>query len=135
MDVIHSDENTIQFIDEAAMSFMALMIRELNRGLAENGVEKSSQRQEICAGFLFQITYHLDAGWFIQGDKKLFPKVCLAERAEPKEGENLGELAVLHVPTDASSWHEYAHGVVSQFFEDDEEMVPGIRTGSYGNED
>ncbi|MDX2212391.1 MAG: hypothetical protein SFY66_03790 [Oculatellaceae cyanobacterium bins.114] len=41
---------------------------------------------------------------------------------------------MLHVPTDATLWHEYAVGVVSQYFEDSEEILPGLRTGSYENE-
>jgi hypothetical protein len=134
VDVVHTDDNTVQFLDEAGMTFMALMIHELNQALKANGVVKPQQRQEIYAGFLCNFAYNIDAGWFIQGDKKLFPKVCLGERAEPKEDENLGVLSKLHVPTEATSWHEYAHGVVSQYFEDDSESVAGIRTGSYKNE-
>jgi hypothetical protein len=135
MEIRHDDEDTVDFLDEAGMSFMALLVHELNGVLKDNGMKSPQKRQEACASFLFNFAYNLDAGWFVQGDTKLFPKVCLAERAEPAEGQNLGAITTLHVPTAATSWHEYAHGVVSGYFDDDEEAAPDVRTGSYGNED
>lgn len=134
MKVIHTDENTVEFLDEAGMTFMALMVHELNQVLKQNGVGNSGQRQDICSGFLFNFAYNIDAGWFMQEDKKLFPKVCLAERLAPKGDENLGAVSTIHIPTDATSWHEYATGVVSRYFEDDNESVECIRTGSYEDE-
>ena len=135
MKIVHTDENTCDLLDEAGMAYMALLTHELNATLERNGVKSAARRQEICSEFLFNFAYQLDAGWFVHADLKLFPKVCLAQRTEPGENENLGAIATLHVPTDASSWHEYASGVVSEYFEDDDEAAPQIRTGSYGNED
>ena len=69
--------------------------------------------------------------WFIEDDKRLYPKVCFAERTAPQEGNHLGEIVRLHIPTNASSWHEYAVGVVDQYFDEFGETVPDVRTGSY----
>lgn len=135
MYIEHTDENTVEFLDDAGMSFMLLTTHRLNQVLQENGIENPIIRQEICGSFMFDFAYNLDAGWLIENDKKLFPKICFAERVKANDDENLGSLETLHIPTEASSWHEYAHGVVSQYFEDNEEHQPDIRTGSYDNED
>jgi hypothetical protein len=134
MRVIHEDNDTVEFVDDAAMTFMALTVHRLNSALQENGVDDSAVRREICSSFLFEVAYHHDAGWISKDGKKLFPLVTFAERKDPEEDENLGEIAVIHVPTQATSWHEYAHGVVSQYFEDDDESVDDISFGSYGEE-
>jgi hypothetical protein len=133
MKLHHTDDHTTEFVDEAAMSFMALMVHQLNQTLLDSGIETSEQRQDICENFVFNMAYQWDAGWFIQSEKKLFPMVCFAERSELRSDENLGAIAALHIPTTASSWHEMAHGVVAQYFETDE-SVADIRTGSYDRE-
>jgi hypothetical protein len=134
MRVIHEDNDTIEFLDEAAMTFMALTVHRLNSALIESGVDNVALRQEVCAKFLFEFAYHHDAGWLSQGGQKLFPMVTFAKRRSSKEDENLGGIAEIHVPTPASSWHEYAHGVVSQYFEEAAERVDDISFGSYGDE-
>lgn len=135
MKVEHSDSNTLEFLDEAGMAFMALTVHRLNDVLKRNGIVDSSSRQEICASFIFEFAYQHDAGWLIHSDRKVFPKVVFAVRQTPSPEENLGAIAEVHIPTDVSSWHEYAHGVVSQYFEDDNETLPGLRVGSYEGED
>jgi len=134
MRVIHEDNDTIEFVDDAAMSFMALTVHRLNNALKEGGVADAALRQEICSNFLFNFAYHHDAGWLAKDGKKLFPMVTFAERRDPNQDENLGEIAEIHVPTQATSWHEYANGVTSQYFEDDDEEVDGISFGSYNEE-
>ena len=130
----HDDDHTVEVLDEVAMTFMALVTHRLNAALRENGVSSSEQRQEICAHFMFSHSYELDAGWFQEDKTRFFPKVCFLERAKPKEDENLGEVKVVHIPNEASSWHEYAHGVVSDYFEQGESLDPTVRTGSYESE-
>lgn len=130
----HDDDHTVEVLDEVAMTFMALVTHRLNAALRENGVSSSEQRQEICAHFMFGHSYELDAGWFQEDKTRFFPKVCFLERAKPKEDENLGEVEVVHIPNEASSWHEYAHGVVSDYFEQGESLDPPVRTGSYERE-
>ena len=134
MEIEHNDSDTLEFIDAAALSFMALTLSRLNEALVANGVASAEVRQSICASFLFELAYHHDAGWLAHDDRKLYPITSFAERAAPRNGENLGVITRLHVPTDASSWHEYAHGVVSQFFEDNREQVSEIQFGSYDSE-
>jgi len=131
MRVVHDDDDTLELIDEAAMTFMALAVHRLNAALVEGGVANSEKRQEICASFLFEFAYNHDAGWIEHEGRKLFPIVTFAERAEPAGDENLGKIDALHVPTPVSSWHEYAHGVVSQVFEEDNEDPKSIKFGSY----
>ncbi|WP_431052558.1 hypothetical protein [Roseateles sp. L2-2] len=133
MKIKHDDDHTVEVLDEVGMTFMALVTHRLNTALRANGVSASEQRQEICAQFMFGLSYELDAGWFQEGETHFFPKVCFLERAKPQPDENLGEVEVAHIPNEASSWHEYAHGVVSDYFENDESLVPPIPTGSYQN--
>ncbi len=134
MRVVSDDKDTLEFVDNAAMSFMALTTHRLNETLIANGVADAETRQAICASFLFEFSYHHDAGWLTQDARQLYPMVCFAERLAPTKEENLGAIDVLHVPTPASSWHEYAHGVVSQYFEDSNESVDDIDVGSYHQE-
>ncbi|HEX7802337.1 MAG TPA: hypothetical protein VF471_06225 [Pseudoxanthomonas sp.] len=134
IEIKHDDDHTIEVLDEAAMTFMTLVTHRLNAALEENGISDSEERQEICAHFMFGLSYDLDAGWFQEGETRFFPKVCFLERARPAEGENLGTVKVVHIPSEASSWHEYAHGVVSEYFEEGETLGQGVRTGSYENE-
>jgi hypothetical protein len=131
LQIEHSDSDTLEFVDSAAMSFMVLTVSRLNEALVANGVANAELRRSICASFLFDFAYHHDAGWLVHDDRRLYPITSFAEREAPRGDENLGAITRLHVPTDASSWHEYAHGVVSQFFEDDREQVSEIRFGSY----
>lgn len=134
MQIEHNDSHTLEFIDGAAMSFLALTISRLNEALVANGVTSEAVRQRICASFLFDFAYHHDAGWLMHDDRKLNPITSFAERAAPGDEETLGVITCLHVPTDATAWHEYAHGVVSQFFEDDREQISEIQFGSYDAE-
>jgi hypothetical protein len=130
MKIEHSDTHTVDFLDEAGMAFMALTVHRLNDALKRHGIGDSEVRQEICASFLFEFAYQHDAGWILHQGQKLFPMVVFATREKSSPDENLGTIAELHVPTDTSSWHEYAHGVVSQYFEDDEETLADLQTGS-----
>lgn len=132
--VKHDDEHTVEVLDEVAMIFMSLVTHRLNAALRENGISSSEARQEICSNFMFGFSYDLDAGWVQADPTRYFPKVCFLERAKPTENENLGAVEVVHVPSGASSWHEYAHGVVSQYFEEGEALGEGVRMGSYENE-
>jgi len=129
--IMHNDDHTVNVLDDVGMTFMTLATHRLNAALKENGIDDSEQRQEICAQFMFGLAYELDAGWFQEGETRYFPKVCFLERNKPREDENLGEVNVLHIPNEASSWHEYSHGVVSDYFEQDESLDDSIRTGSY----
>ncbi len=134
MKIIHEDIDTVEFVDDAAMSFMTLTVHRLNAALKDGGVTDAAVRQEICSRFLFEFAYHHDAGWLTKDGRKLFPMVAFAERRSPKQGENLGEISEIHVPTQATSWHEYAYGVASRYFEDCNEEVDAITFGSYGEE-
>ena len=134
IEIKHDDDHTVEVLDEAAMTFMALVTDRLNNTLRENGVNDQATRQEICAQFMFGLSYDLDAGWIQEETTRYFPKVAFLERDRPGDDENLGKVKVVHLPTDASSWHEYAHGVVSDYFEEGESLGAEVRTGSYGNE-
>lgn len=133
--VRHSDDHTIDVLDEVGMIYMSLVIDRLNAALVKGGVKTARARKKICENFLFDLSYQLDAGWFEQDDNRYFPKVCFLERAKAKAGENLGTVKVIHLPNEATSWHEYAMGVVGQYFDEEETVVPEVRTGSYEMED
>jgi hypothetical protein len=135
MRIDHDDNDTLEYLDNAAMSYMALMTHSLNYALRENAVADVQTRRKICTTFLFDFSYRHGAGWLWCSDRKLFPLVSFAERANPAERQNLGVIDAIHIPTPASSWYEYTHGVVAHYFEDNNETVTGIRSGSYDIED
>lgn len=135
MKVVHSDSDTLEFTDEAGMAFMTLTVHRLNTALIANGISSSETRRGVCENFLFEFAYYHDAGWLQHADRRVFPLVALATRTEPAEDANLGKIMELHVPTEASSWHEYANGVVARYFDEHGEGVGDLRSGSYGDED
>ncbi len=135
MKVVHSDSDTLEFTDEAGMAFMALTVHRLNTALIANGMSSAGARRGVCENFLFEFAYYHDAGWLLHAERRVFPLVALATRAEPGPDANLGKILELHVPTEASSWHEYANGVVSRYFDELHESVESLRSGSYGDED
>lgn len=133
MEIKHTDEHTIEFIEHAAYSFMTLLTHDLNFILKQNGVSEKNIREKICSDYLFELAYDFDACWFIEGKRKLFTKVCFAERAKQNSKSSLGEIETLHLPTEAIAWHEFILGVVEDFFEGGEKK-PKIKIGSYDNE-
>ena len=134
IEIKHGDEHTVEVLDDVAMTFMVLATDRLNKVLRDNGVADVGARQKICAQFMFDLSYELDAGWFQRDEPRYFPKVVFLERFGPEGDENLGKVKVVHIPTEASSWHEYAHGVVSEYFEEGEVIGGDVRTGSYQSE-
>lgn len=135
LQIHHDDDHTVEVLDEVNMTFMALITDRLNQTLRKNGVDDPAQREEICSSFVFGLAYQLDAGWFEHEGTRFFPNVCFVERGRPGPEDNLGPVEHLHLPTEASSLHEYATGVVSQYFEDDETLDPPVKTGSYDSPD
>jgi hypothetical protein len=127
----HDDDHTVAVLDEVSMSFMALLTERINRQLRENGIDDPAQREKICGDVMFDLSYQLDAGWFEVEDTRYFPKLCFLERAQPAAGALLGDVEQLHLPTEASSLHEYAFGVVSDYFDADESLDPPVKAGSY----
>jgi hypothetical protein len=131
--VVH-DDDTVQFTDELAMDFMTLTAHRLNKALKANGIADQSVREDICASFLFDFAYHHDAGWLAHDEVRVYPMVAFAKRRPASGDEVLGAIDTLHVPTQASSWHEYATGVVADYFGESDESVGAIPAGSYERE-
>lgn len=131
MNIEHTDENTVDFVEEAAMTFMMIQTHRLNEALKVRGISDQNSRQDICSDFIFDLAYGVDAGWFIEGGVRLYPKVCMAERAAAGDGGDLGAIQRLHVPTTASLWHEFAASIVDQYFNEYGETLQDVRAGSY----
>lgn len=137
MEIIHNDDNTVNLTDLLLIDATVIGIDRLNRALIENGVSDTETRKKICETVTFDIAYLVDAGWIEREGKRYFPKVCLAEREVVVEDEatmGLDEIQRLHVPTEASSMHEYALGNVDYYFEELGEELSEIKFGNYDSE-
>lgn len=138
MKVLHSDSDTLELTDPLLIDFVILQIDNLNKTLLENGVLDKETRRKICYGFFYNFSYFIDAGWIKKNNEKYFPLVCLAKRKETdeklKETSFLGEIELIHVPTDVTSQNEYYGGNVDYYFDDINENVSEIKIGSYNDE-
>ena len=135
MKVVHDEKDTLEFTDGAAMDFLALTTHRLNEELKEGGVSKRKVRESICENFMFEFARHIDTGWLEHKSVRVFPIIAFAKRLPALADDNVGPIEVLHVPNSASSLHEYALGVVSQYFEESEENIEDIPAGSQGDEE
>lgn len=139
MEILHDEADTLEVTDQLLIDFVIVQIDHLNKVLLENGIADKEVRRKICYGFFYYFSYFIDAGWIKKNDKKFFPLVCLAERKEVGEEYKgtgfLGEIELLHVPTDATSQNEYYGGNIDYYFDDIHENVSEIKIGSYSDED
>ena len=62
MEISHSDKNTLEFVDNAAMTFMLLETDRINGILLDSGIADRRLRQEICERLVFQSAYNYEAG-------------------------------------------------------------------------
>ena len=114
--------------EEMASSYQCVEIDRLNVVLKENGISDVEVRKSICEHYFFQSGVFLDSGWIVSEGKKVWPELCFAERPlDPNKG--LGEIEKLHVPSDHFSFHEYAHGDLDLYFEDNGEDMSEIEQG------
>lgn len=138
MKVFHNEVETLEVTDPLLINFVIVQIDNLNKILLKNGITDKESRRKICYGFFHHFSYFIDAGWIKKDGKKYFPLICLAERKESgeelKETGFLGDIELLHVPTDATSQNEYYGGNVDYYFDEINEDASEIKIGSY-NED
>ena len=117
-----------------AFDYQILEIDRLNNLLKKFGVTDKEVRQEICSEYAFENSYFLDAGWFEHEGKRLYPQICFAER-KSDPNENLGEIEMLHIPSEEYDLHESAHANDHWYFEEHQENAGEIATSSYQQQD
>jgi hypothetical protein len=114
--------------EEMAATYQVIEIARLNEVLKRHKIP-DEVRREICTDYFFENGVFLDSGWFKVSGNQVFPTLCFAERpVDPEEG--LGEIAKLHIPSQFFSFHEYAHGDINLYFEDDAESIGNIEHGN-----
>ena len=119
--------------EEMAATFQCIQIKELNDVLKRHGIVDAKQREEICADYLFSIGEFLDQQWFECEGKRLHPMLCFSETFLNTD-TNPEDLGDLYLCSDMFSYHEYAHGNISYFFEEHGETIPDLVTGSVGED-
>ncbi len=124
------DEDYVDF----GISFQSILVDHLNIVLKEKGVEEQDVRKDICETFLLGLGNFIDRYWFEYEGQRVHPMLAFSENHLDVHTplEELG--TVLFAPGDFSQ-REYAVGVVADFFEDNEEEIPGIVTGIVGEEE
>ena len=120
--------------EEMAIDYQVLDMARLNETLKKHGITDKGLRQQICSDYIFDSAYSFDAGWFKRGDKRLYPQLCFAERAEDPDA-NLGEVQVLHIPSEDYDLHDSAFGNADWYFEEHGEDASEIQTGSFQQQD
>jgi hypothetical protein len=112
-------------------AFQLIQVELLNQALKEHGIEDPSQRQAICATYTFAFGDFLDQCWFTSEGRRVYPMVCFAEQF-PGNAEDLNELDPIYA-SESFDYHEYAHGSVAYFFEDNGETIPELESGSFAD--
>lgn len=116
--------------EEMAATYQALEVARLNDVLKRYEVPDQARR-EICQAYSFEAGAFLDSGWLrvVEGEGvRLYPTLCFAERpVDPHEG--LGDITTLHAPSPSFSFHEYAGGAISVYFDDRSEAIDDIEHG------
>lgn len=67
------------FHDELRAVYQSLDVARLNETLKKHGVADAATRQKICADYLFDAGYFLDAGWLAHNGRRFKPGVYFSE--------------------------------------------------------
>jgi hypothetical protein len=126
MQVLYDDE----VYEAIAPAFHCVLIDALNGALKEHGVADASVRRQICDTFIFEASVLLDQSWVkTKGTKKLFPRVCFADR-QLQEDEEADAKAKLYLPCGGFEFHSYSHGDVAYYFEECKEKLKDMKAGA-----
>jgi len=117
--------------EEMAATFQCLQIKMLNEVLKRHGISEAKQRQEICGDYLFAVGEFLDQHWFESEGRRLHPLLCFSENFLNTDTDP-ADLGDVFLPSEMFSFHEYAFGNISYFFEDNDETIPDLQTGTVG---
>ena len=114
--------------EEMAATFQVIEIARLNEVLKKHNIS-AEIRREICTEYAFDSGVFLDCGWLKVSGKQVWPSLCFAEKPlDPDEG--LGEMTKLYAPSQFFSFHEYAHGDIDNYFDENGETLETIEHGN-----
>lgn len=129
MDAIR-DEDYIDF----GIAFQSVMVEHLNGILTEKGVEDEDSRREICETFLSGLGDFFDQHWLDCDGRRVHPVLAFAENHLDLETP-LQELGHVMFPATQFAHREYVIGTLADFYEENQETIPGITTGPVGEEE
>ena len=117
--------------EEMAATLQCIQIKMLNDVLRQHGIIKTELREKICGDFTFALGDFIDRNWFETEGRRLFPLICFTETFLDSDTDpaNLGNV---YLPSTMFSFHEYAFGNISYFFEEHGENIPDLDTGRVG---
>ncbi len=116
----------------AMIDFQLSEIARLDEVLSRNGIQDRKVRMSICSEFADSNGTFLDQGW-LEGEApgRWWPELLFSRRElEPEEG--MGDMEELLAPEYASNFHEYASGAIDVYFEENNEGLGPLRTGTAG---
>jgi len=108
--------------EEMAASFQCFQIQTLYETLKKHGI-KVDQARKICEDFVFQQGVAMDQFWIESEKGKVFPVIGFSRKHPDCELEDL------FLNNGFFSFHEYAFGNVSWFFEEND---PDKQPQKYG---
>lgn len=117
--------------EQMGAAYQCVQVALLDEALRDNGIEDPKLREKICGSFIFELGIFHDQRWFKPADEAMRPLLCftaISLEVEP----NVESLGTIYAPSSGFSFHEYAFGNVSIYFEGE----PGakIEVGSLGPE-
>ena len=114
--------------EEMAATYQVIEIGRLNEVLKKHNIP-AEVRREICTDYFFDSGVFLDSGWLKVSGKQVWPSLCFAEKPlDPNEG--LGDATKLFAPSQFFSFHEFAHGDIDNYFDENGESVENIEHGN-----
>jgi hypothetical protein len=114
--------------EEMAATYQMIEIGRLNEVLKKHYIP-DDVRREVCTDYFFDSGNFLDCGWIKVSGRQIWPSLCFAEKPlDPNEG--LGDMTKLYAPSQFFSFHEYAHGDIDNYFDENGESLQGIEHGN-----
>jgi len=112
--------------EDMAATYQCLEIARLNEILKKNGIADVVLRRTICREYIFENGSFLDSGWLMSGDQTVWPELCFAAR----QSKGDGPVQTLNVTSESFSFHEYAGGDITWYFDEHGESIDEIEHGN-----
>jgi hypothetical protein len=111
--------------EEIAATYQCLEFERLNEILKKHGLDVTVRR-EICEEFVFSSGVFFDQFWFEAEENKMLPRICFLEMSTELDS---AEDHTLFIPCEDFSFHEYAYGNSSWYFDEHNEDASEIGRG------
>jgi hypothetical protein len=118
--------------EEMGAAYQCVLTGLLDAALRRQ-VKSADVRRKIAERFVFALGEFHDTGWFRPSGRAapVYPVLCFGERFLNVDTEP-ADLGTVYAPSPSFAFHEYAHGSVEAYYDDD--PAAQVETGQFGGE-